>query len=119
MRKITKANLKELMGLNTDCPWEEVNVELCRSASGVVRVYLRGQATPFHADGEGYCKESVVLGEFINDWVGEKVTNNYGEGITALRADLINASKSDTHYSLSHGIKTKSGTLYKLSLKRI
>jgi len=105
--KTTKQQLNEFIGLHTECPWDEVYIEIVHSDSGVARAYTRGRALPIAVNGGSYNKVlSTFLNYYINDHVIDVVSCGLEEIIkTGLELGIQIDSLCDT----------KSGRLYKFT----
>ena len=109
---ITKKRLQEFIGLNTSAPWNEVFVEINYSPNtGIARLFIRGDRTPFYAGGYGYCKASTVLAQFLNYWVGK----NIAAGCCGVGVDKVQEIAQQNGINLEYLTESKNGKIYKFS----
>ena len=56
--------------------WDLIKFEVSYSNSGVARIYVGDRKTKYVANGYGYCKESSVIADMINDLIGVQAYNS-------------------------------------------
>ena len=55
--------------------WDIIKFEVVYSNKGVARIYVGGRKTKYNAGGYGYCKESSVIAEMVNDLIEVQAYN--------------------------------------------
>ena len=80
--------------------WNIIKFEVVYSNKGVARIYIENRKTKYNAGGYGYCKESSVIAEMVNDLIeiqayNPKVYGNIngllsqgGVGVSSLQKSL-------------------------------
>lgn len=106
--KFDKKTLKTCVGLNTEIPWNEVIVEVNHSRNGIARLFINGCKTFFYTNGYGYCKNSTLLADFLNYWVGEEISNSGGAGVERVKEDALKKG-----VKLEYICETKDSRIYK------
>lgn len=79
----------------------------------IARLFVQGNRTPFYADGYGYCKESTVLGQFLNYWMGKEISPTCGCGV-----DKIEQVAKENGACVSFVCETKEGKIYRFKKEK-
>ena len=106
--------------------WDIIKFEVVYSNKGVARIYVGNRKTKYNAGGYGYCKESSVIAEMINDLIKVQAYNpgvygnrngllsQGGVGVSSLQESLKSIG-----VSLEQIYSGKDSNVYKLDLSTI
>ena len=106
--------------------WDIIKFEVFYSNKGVARIYINDRKTKYNAGGYGYCKESSVIAEMVNDLIEVQAYNpevygnrngllsQGGVGVSSLQESLKSIG-----VSLEQIYSGKDSNVYKLDLSTI
>ena len=106
--------------------WDIIKFEVVYSNKGVARIYINDRKTKYNASGYGYCKESSVIAEMINDLIEVQAYNpevygnrngllsQGGVGVSSLQESLKSIG-----VSLEQIYSGKDSNVYKLDLSSL
>lgn len=106
--------------------WDVIKFEVVYSNKGVARIYINDRKTKYNAGGYGYCKESSVIAEMVNDLIEVQAYNpevygnrngllsQGGVGVSSLQESLKSIG-----VSLEQIYSGKDSNVYRLDLSTI